>query len=209
MLRSQFNAKMNFVFLPHVHDALQNYQFDPMCSFYDPNFNDPDAWVFIFIRDMSIRSVVSATSVSTSPDYRYDITSSITSWRWMPSDTSSSSSTDSDTSSTETSSSERTVNSFVKGSLVQAASNADTNVDTPFHSEDNDEYSENVKYCTWDAYEIVPKCHKVDVDDIAVDNSCAWFSCKTHRDEVQIVENPKYVRRINKKSNTKCNSSSG
>ncbi|KAH3711940.1 hypothetical protein DPMN_071616 [Dreissena polymorpha] len=180
MLRSQFNARLNFVFLPHVQDALQNYQFDPRCSFYDPNSNDPDVWVKIVIREMSIRSVVSATSV-VSPDNRYDITSSMTSWRWMPPDTSSSSSTDSDMSSTETSSSERTVNSIVKEALVQAEL----------------EYSDNVEYCTRDVYDIVPKRPKDDVDDNAVDNSCAWFWCKTHRDEVKIVENPKYVRRIN------------
>ncbi|KAH3749315.1 hypothetical protein DPMN_183811 [Dreissena polymorpha] len=185
-------------FSPSRAGCPSELQFDPRCSFYDLNFNDPDVWVFIVIREMSIRSVVYATSVSTSPDNRYDITSSITSWRWMPSDSSSSSSTDSDTSSTETSSSERTVNSFVKEALVQAASNADTNVEPTFHSEDNDDYSENVEYCTGDVYEIVPKCHKDYVDDIFVDNSCAWFWCKTHRDEVQIIENPKYVRRINK-----------
>ncbi|KAH3850684.1 hypothetical protein DPMN_093109 [Dreissena polymorpha] len=181
MLRLQFNARLNFVFLPHLQDAIQNYQFDPRCSVYDPNFNDPDVWVKIVVREMSIRSVVSATSV-VSPDYRYDITSSMTNWRWMPSESSSSSLTDSDTSSAETSSSERTVNSFVKEALVQAEL----------------EYSDNVEYCTRDVYDIVPKRPKDDVDDIAVDNSCAWFWCKTHRDEaIKVVENPKYVRRIN------------
>ncbi|XP_052249087.1 uncharacterized protein LOC127856924 isoform X2 [Dreissena polymorpha] len=86
-----------------------------------------------------------------------------------------------------------TVNSVVKEAHVQeelqSASNAGTKVERPFHSEDNDEKSANVKYS------------KYDFDEMAVDNSCAWFWCKTHKDEaitVKIVENPKYVRRINK-----------
>ncbi|KAH3850899.1 hypothetical protein DPMN_093375 [Dreissena polymorpha] len=101
-----------------------------------------------------------------------------------------------------------TVNSFVEEACVQAEFQNDTQEDPPFHSEDNDENSENVEnrkgdfaVIEYDDKAANVKCPKDDVDEIAVDNSCAWFWWKTHKDEaisVKIVENPKCVRKINK-----------